>query len=132
MTLEQNLAAQSHSNIMDSSSLYDSFIDAFISASNQLFNMTCPNSRPPKESRRPWWNADCSAAVYNARQAEIEWRCSPLATGKKVANLEKDGSRKEKKYLILEKTGMVIIYLKLEPHERPQNYLVLSKSHAGE
>jgi hypothetical protein len=46
--------------------------------------------------------------------------------------LEKGGSRKEKNYLILEKTGMVIIYLKTEPHERPQIYLVLSKSHAGE
>ena len=48
------------------------------------------------------------------------------------SRLEKGGSRKEKNYLILEKTGMVIIYLKLEPHERPQNYLVLSKSHARE
>ena len=79
-----NLAAKSHLTIMDPASLYDSFIDAFISASKHI-STSCPKSRPPKEPRHPWWNSDCSIAVTKARKAEMKWRRSPLSLGKRSA-----------------------------------------------
>lgn len=79
-------------------------METIITASYKNFKKPVPLLSPPKEPRRPWWNSDCKTAVKNVKEAEREWRCSPLLSDKRAAwkkadeGIKKDSSSQQKKH----------------------------------
>ena len=69
-------------------------MDSIIAASDTIFKKPAPSSLPPKEPRRPWWNSACETAVKNVKQAEKEWRRSPLSSEKRAAWKKADAVKK--------------------------------------
>ena len=69
-------------------------MDSFIAASNTIFKKPAPSSLPSKEPHRPWWNSACETAVKNVKQAEREWRRSPLSSEKRAEWKKADAVKK--------------------------------------
>jgi hypothetical protein len=69
-------------------------MNSIISASDTNFKKSDPSILLPKEPRRPWWNSACETAVKNVKQAEKEWRHSPLSSEKRAAWKKADAVKK--------------------------------------
>jgi hypothetical protein len=67
---------------------------AITAANEKNFKKTTPSLHPPKEPRRPWWNQECESAVEKVKQAEREWRRSPLSSDKRSAWKKADAAKK--------------------------------------
>ena len=56
-----------------------------LASSNSTFRLSTQPRNPPKEHRRQWLKVSCQAAVSTAKQAEKEWRRSPLSPSLRAA-----------------------------------------------
>ena len=56
-----------------------------LASSNSTFSLSTQPRNPPKEHRRQWLKVSCQAAVSTAKQAEKEWRRSPLSPSLRAA-----------------------------------------------
>jgi hypothetical protein len=92
--LTHHLAATSFKDQTVPNQIFDSFMYAITAANEKNFKKTTQSLHPPKEPRHPWWNQECESAVEKVKQAEREWRRSPLSSDKRSAWKKADAAKK--------------------------------------
>lgn len=95
--IETRLSESNFTNNNDPKSLYLTFYDTIIEASNDHFHKSSTTLISQKEIRRPWWNKHCYAVIHRARKTYREWRDSPLSIEKK-RDMAESRSYQEKTY----------------------------------